>query len=96
MKKNTEITLAMLAANAPAFKAEVTMNDIAPKESTPASTSSDDTVEALVRDLPKEEPQVNYLWELYAAQERRKKNPQPEVKRTESFDSLSVLAGVQR
>lgn len=96
--KNTELTLAMVAANAPAFKATVTMEDIAPKTGA-VSSSSDDcdtTMQALVRELPQEDPQVNYLWELYAAQERRKKNPLPAVKQDNGFDPLSVLAGMHR
>lgn len=48
-------------------------------------------------DFLKEEPkQVNYLWELYAAQERRKQNPQNAEEKKADFDPLSLLAGVQR
>jgi len=47
-------------------------------------------------DFLNEEPkQVNYLWELYAAQERRKQNPQLVEEKKADFDPLSVLAGVQ-
>ena len=96
--ENMKITMANIAPKTPGVTdtSVVTMEDIAPKGAPVSASSAGDTMQALVRDLPQQEPQVNYLWELYSAQERRKQNPQPEAKRTEGFDPLSVLAGVQR
>jgi hypothetical protein len=52
--------------------------------------------EAPIDVLCEEPKQVNYLWELYAAQERRKQNRQPAEEKEADFDPLSALAGVQR
>lgn len=101
---DTKITLAMVAQNAPAFKSEETMESLVIPEPVKAEDTmesleipqdcgdSDDTMQAIARNLPKQETQVNYLWHLYSNAQRSKQNPQPEVKRTEGFDPLSSLA----
>ena len=70
---DTKITLAMVAQNAPAFKSEETMESLVIPEPVKAEDTmesleipqdcgdSDDTMQAIARNLPKQETQVNYL-----------------------------------